>query len=240
MKKLFKNKKILSIAIIAALLILGIIFVIILSLREKDKSIIVPLPSEREPKIESTNIPSRLERVTLNKTLNIRFSEVSEKELQEMVVQVEPEVPLKITVDYPFLEITPEDTFRSNTEYTLKIVHKNKMLEEFSFRTVKEVEVDPELSEEEKTRLQTGMDYEYGQQVNDFLDEYPMFEFLPIETEEYRIIYSIENNRYRIRLKIPSPTEEDKQRLTSEALQELEEKGENIEEIEYVVLTSED
>ena len=64
-----------------------------------------------------------------------------------------------------------------------------------------------------------------------------MMEFLPIEAEEFRIVYSIENERYRIRIKRPDPIpEEEKQQIVTQALEKLKENGVDTENLNYSVL----
>jgi len=93
---------------------------------------------------------------------------------------------------------------------------------------------------EEGAQPQAALDMEYAKQVEEFFRKYPMFEFLPIETEEYRIVYSIEQEKYRIRIKKPEKelSEQQKQKIIKEALQNIKDKGE-IGEIQYYVLYEE-
>jgi len=94
--------------------------------------------------------------------------------------------------------------------------------------------------ENAKKQEQSALDLEYTQQVKEFYEAYPMFEFLPVETEDYRIVYSVEKNKYRIRIKKPENevSEQQKQQIIESALQALKNAGET-EEIQYYVLYEE-
>jgi len=98
---------------------------------------------------------------------------------------------------------------------------------------------EEELTEEsDKKQEQSALDMEYTQQVKEFYEAYPMFEFLPIETEDYRVVYSVEKDKYRIRIKKNSNeiTEQEKQILVNKALKDIKQAGEEG-EIKYYVLT---
>ncbi len=92
--------------------------------------------------------------------------------------------------------------------------------------------------EDKRKQEQSALDIEYTRQVEKFYEMYPMFGFLPIETENYRIVYSIEKNKYRIRIKKNSDeiTEQEKQILINKALNDIKQAGETG-KIEYYVLT---
>ena len=94
--------------------------------------------------------------------------------------------------------------------------------------------------ENAKKQEQSALDLEYSQQVEDFYEMYPMFEFLPIETKDYRVVYSVEKNKYRIRIKKPENevSEQQEQQIIESALQDLKNAGET-EEIQYYVLYEE-
>jgi len=93
---------------------------------------------------------------------------------------------------------------------------------------------------EERAQSQAALDIEYAKQVEEFFRKYPMFGFLPIETGEYTIVYSIEQEKYRIRIKKPEKelSEQQEQRIIKEALQNIKDKGE-VGEIQYYVLYEE-
>lgn len=93
---------------------------------------------------------------------------------------------------------------------------------------------------EERAQSQAALDIEYAKQEEEFFRKYPMFEFLPIETGEYRIVYSIEQEKYRIRIIKPEKelSEQKKQRIIKEALQNIKDKGE-VGQIQYYVLYEE-
>lgn len=85
-------------------------------------------------------------------------------------------------------------------------------------------------------------DFEYAKYWKDIYEEYPWYGKLPIEKEEYRLLWVLEEKSFRIRLKISENSpQEQKNKLINQALEDIQElTGESYKNYPYYVLYTED
>lgn len=78
---------------------------------------------------------------------------------------------------------------------------------------------------------QTENDFKYGQALKDLHQKYPWYSQLPIETNEYRIIYDFDKNSFRIRLLTQSS-----ESIKQAAIDKLKEIGVDLNKFSYYFL----
>jgi|LDZU01.1.fsa_nt_gi hypothetical protein len=81
-------------------------------------------------------------------------------------------------------------------------------------------------------------DYEYAEAMKSLFEKYPWYSKLPIDTNEYTIVWDFEVEKFRIRLKIPeSSSQELKDSLIAKAVEDIKTlTGEKFAEYTYYVL----
>lgn len=79
-----------------------------------------------------------------------------------------------------------------------------------------------ELISEVEAKTLTGRDYIYAQATIDFIKKYPWYEKMPINTQEYLIVYDLDKSSFRIVLKMsPTSPESQKNAAINSALQDI-------------------
>lgn len=167
---------------------------------------------------------------TIDQTnLTTTFSQLLNKSQQNQVkIKTNPEFKTQAnwTSDQK-LQITPQEKLQPNTNYTVAILYKNKSLDSFNFTTssysIQELQ--------QKMQLQTQEDLKSGQVINKLHQQYPWYSKLPIETNEYRIIYDFDKNSFRIRLLTQSS-----ETIKQAALNQLKTLGVDLDQFTYYFL----
>ncbi len=85
-------------------------------------------------------------------------------------------------------------------------------------------------------------DFEFAEYWKNIYKEYPWYEKLPIETDEYRLLWVIQEESFRIRLKISENSpQEQKDKIINQALEDIQDiTGESYKNFPYYVLYTED
>lgn len=102
--------------------------------------------------------------------------------------------------------------------------------------------VSEQKKEETSSEVSTGddlpRDYEYAEATKSLLEKYPWYSKLPIDNNEYTIVWDFEVEKFRIRLKIPETSvQELKDSLTAKAVEEIKKlTGDKFSEYAYYVL----
>lgn len=93
----------------------------------------------------------------------------------------------------------------------------------------------------EEIPVATNEDWEHAQYWKEIYSKYPWYSKLPIEKESYRIIWDLEKESFRIRLKISeNSSQEEKNILIDQAIEDIENiTGEPIDKSPYYVLYEE-
>ncbi|NMB91717.1 hypothetical protein GYA37_02630 [candidate division WWE3 bacterium] len=81
-------------------------------------------------------------------------------------------------------------------------------------------------------------DYEHAEAIKELLKEYPWYSKLPIDNNEYTIVWDLDIEKFRIRLKIPETSpQESKDSLIAKAVEDIKTlTGEDFQKYTYYVL----
>lgn len=106
-----------------------------------------------------------------------------------------------------------------NTEYTLRVLYKNKPIYTHTFVTNEFTA----LERAEQIRQQSLDDQKFSEQQKKQEQEFPWIFKMPLKTDEYVIVYDFEREEFRIRLQVVEPTNEEiKTNLQNNALKAFE------------------
>lgn len=154
---------------------------------------------------------------------------------QDIFYQITPPAQFQTTWaenQYQFI-LTPLQPLATNQNYTLTLVYKKTPFFTHTFKTSEftNQEVMEQVTQQGKD------DTEFSEAQQAIRREYSWYDSLPIETEEYTIVYDYRREEFRIRLKISqnSPAELIND-LTQKALLNLETIGVNPVESGYYVV----
>jgi len=142
---------------------------------------------------------------------------ITEEEKNILKVKLNPEEKIKTVYQENKIILSPETEFKTNTKYEIQVILKEKVIYTLVFTTFP---LTPQEIEEQGTK-QTAADLAFDEKYRDFLTNYPWYQTLPIERNEYRIIYDFERESFRIRIKIATETAEDEEVIVNKALEEL-------------------
>lgn len=162
--------------------------------------------------------------ITLNRSITL-------EEGVDLKVQISPAEKVQTVYQENKIRISPETSFRLNTDYKIEILFKEKLISTLNFWT------NPFTQEqiEEEGAKQTAGDLAFSEAYKEFLQKNPWYIRIPIENTSYRIIYDFEKQSFRIRLKIPPINKEQEKILIERALSDLKKIGVR-EPINYYVL----
>ena len=158
--------------------------------------------------------------------------QISIEEGNNIKTIIEPSSKTNVVYQNNKIIITPTEPLKINTDYKINVIYKDKNIYTLEFKTIP-------LSEEEikiEGSKQTEGDLSFTKAYNEFLNDYPWYQSLPIEKEEYRIIYDFNKKSFRIRLKIEINDEIRKEAVIQEALKDLTKIGVINPEKNYYVL----
>ncbi|MFZ2664124.1 MAG: hypothetical protein WAX66_02075 [Patescibacteria group bacterium] len=81
-------------------------------------------------------------------------------------------------------------------------------------------------------------DYEYAEATKSLLEKYPWYTKTPIDTSDYTIVWDLELEKFRIRLKVPETSSQElKDSLTAKAVEDIRTlTGEKFSEYTYYIL----
>ena len=176
MTKISLNKRSLILIVVIFVFVLGI-----LSLKNSWRlSILSTSPKNRSENIsDKTNIL-----ITFNKKL-------SENNKKDISIKMNPNEDFQITWNNNISEIIFINPLKTNTEYLIKIFKKNNLIYEFTFKTTpfstaQILEEGPKQSQD---------DLVFGEAYTKFLKEYPWYYKLPIDNDNYKIVYDFVKKR---------------------------------------------
>lgn len=147
--------------------------------------------------------------ITLNRN-------VDPKESGVLKIEIAPDIPVQKVYLENKIRISPEPSFELATDYQIKVFYKEKVIYILNFWTNP---FTPEQIKEEGAK-QTQGDIDFAEAYKKFLEKYPWYTRLPIDTYEYRIVYDFEQEKFRIRLKLKIPNEQ-RQNVVDKALNDL-------------------
>lgn len=186
-----------------------------------------------QPKIVSYTPKDEATNVGLSDSINLVFNrELNNSEKEKINVFTTPSTDLSTSWARKQLIIAAKNKFTSNVKYKINVMFGNQVLLSFSFTTIPfdQSEVD------KAGAIQTTNDYVFGQSYIQFLDKNPWYVYLPINTDQYTVVYDFDKKSFRIRIKIAT-TDVQKNDLVTQVLAKLKSIGVTADPIPYYVLT---
>lgn len=221
------NPKIITAVAIIIPAVLLVVFIV---------SLLIP-DRESYPSVSSTSPQDGDEGVILSQPIVIYFQEELDSSQQANIsfkIQPTIELPQEWTAA-DTLELTSAQLPESATTYTVIVSYKNEEIHSFSFETT--TKTKEQIVEE--GRQQAEDDFLFAQSEKEFYETYPWYSKLPIETDDYVIVYNFEKKAFRIRLltlgedALGAEIEATKNR----ALDSLEAIGVDLNKYDYYILT---
>jgi hypothetical protein len=196
----------------------------------------INMPSQPPPIITITNPQNGQKYVSDKTSISLIFQKfLSDEEKSQINIITDPTVSL--TISWPSnkkLLATPDNPLSSNTTYTITITYKDEPIHTFSFTT--QFFSTEELNSQ--VRQQAQDDLIFGEAYSEFLQKYPWYRSLPINKDNYIIVYDFDEKAFRIRLKIKPETPTEKNEIVNQALTDLQEIGIDTKVANYEVLES--
>jgi hypothetical protein len=205
-------KRILKNPIFLVFLFLSLIILLIFWFTQRGQSL----------EVAQTMPPDKEESVLVTVDVFIVFTRNIEQEEQSLInINISPEIEYAGHWTDNQFRISPVDSWEKETQYEIKVSFKDNIIHTFSFKTA------PFTLEqiEEEGQLQSQDDLQFGERYESFIEQYPWYIYMPIETFDYRVVYDFEENSFRIRVKIPVETDEQEQEIVEKALESLREIG---------------
>lgn len=177
---------------------------------------------DRKPIVSSIS-PNNETNVPENSSFTLSFSTLlDDKTKKSLTFQTNPVISAKsywLDNNYQYyFQLT--ELMKNNTDYTIQVFYKDTEIFSHSFKTAEFSleEMQAQLIEQSK------YEHEFGQAVREQIQEFPWYQKIPIETDQFIIVYDYKLKSFRINLLIPENTNEEiKQNLQKKALTALQE-----------------
>lgn len=208
------------------ILLLGIIILLVILLAK--------IPRRPSPTVIQTNPKNNQQYVSDTSSITIVLQKsLADEEKAQIGISSTPTIDL--TTSWPShrqLLAVPTTPFSADTSYTIAVTYKDALIHTFSFKT--------KFYSTEELRKQVWQQAEddliFGKAFAEFIQKYPWYRQLPIDNENYTIVYDFEKKAFRIRLKIQTKTPEEKDAIVKQALADLKEIGIDTKVANYDVL----
>lgn len=129
--------------------------------------------------------------------------------------------------------INTTEKLQLDTEYVVNVYYKNKKIYSKTYLTSKYSFEE----QAEHAREQTQADIEFNKAISNLQKDFPWYNDIPIDNDQFTIVYDYDQTKFRIRLKIPENTDpEIIDNLTNKALAKMEELDINPSEWGYYIL----
>lgn len=206
MAMILNKRNILVWGLVVVVFVVGLIYLV-------QNSIPTPTVSNSSPVNQSDNI-------LVNTKVDVFFDKLDKRAIPDITVQTTPNFSFDLAWLPNQVRIIPKENLKTNTKYTVGVAYNKKQINKFSFTTIpySQHQIDTE------GNLQTKGDLEFGNTYKDFINQYPWYLSLPIETGDYRIVYDFQTNSFRIRILTVGGNNKQAQ-ITQEALSSLKEIG---------------
>ena len=147
--------------------------------------------------------------------------EITIEEGNNIKIKIEPEVKTGIVYLSNKIRISPETNFGYGVRYKIKVYSLEKEIYSFEFT------INPFTPEqlEKEGKLQAEGDLAYNEATKNFIEKNPWYTSLPIETNDYRIVYDYDKEMFRIRFLQEQTDEEKIKTIIEDALDKLERAG---------------
>ena len=176
------------------------------------------------PRVEVvSSLPQdKSEAVSQTADLFVNFDKEVPASVQKLIaISISPEESIEFIWTGDKVKVVPKEKLDPGTLYTITVSLRRREIFRFSFTTAL-------FTEEQLARegaLQSQDDLEYGEAFKAFAQQYPWYLALPIERNEYRIVYDFEGSSFRIRLKLVPTDIETETRIIDQALEEIRKLG---------------
>jgi len=165
-----------------------------------------------------------------NSDITISFSAILDESTKKNLKFIsEPEISanafwLENNYQYHFQNTQP---LKNNTNYTITVFYRNTKIFTHSFITNE----FSDAQQQEHIREQAQEDINFDEAIKKLQTEYPWYDDIPLETDQFTIIYNYDRKQFRIRLKISEDTNQEIiDNLTKKALTALIEKNIKVDE----------
>lgn len=172
-----------------------------------------PIVSSISPN-NTTNIPE-------NSSFTVSFTTLVDEDTKESLsFRTTPAISAKsywLDNNYQYY-FQLSEFMTNNTDYTIQVFYKDSEIFSHTFKTSEFSleEIQAQLIEQSK------YEHEFGQAVREQIEEFPWYQKIPIETDQFIIVYDYKLKSFRINLLIPEDmNEEIKQNLQKKALTAL-------------------
>jgi hypothetical protein len=195
----------------------------------------------KEIEVVSSSPSDNQTEIPVKSSIYVSFNRgLSKKEQTEIKITFEPQTEYTLLwVNNRQLMVSPEASLAHNTSYSYIVNMSSSKLFNSSFKTVEfPKELDPSLVSPSDKEDQREGDLAFNDGMNAFLEQYPFYTQLPIEQPEYRIVYDLEQDKFRIRMKVPSYADQAvKDRILRDAINSLRKIGVEVGGDYYVLYT---
>ncbi len=193
------------------------------------------VPEEALPAVAATIPQNGQEGVLGIIPLEISFQEdLNAADQANIDINVSPAVDKTISwTTANNLRVTLNQDLEQALVYTVSILHKNKEIHSFSFTAVDKTQEQVE----EEARQQAADDFLVAEAEKEFYETYPWYTSIPIETDDYVIVYNFEKESFRVRLTLgENPLGAQIEAAKTRALDSLEAIGVDLNVYDYYVL----
>lgn len=215
------------------ILIAGAILIVVVALIAG--LILRSVPEEALPAVAATIPQNGQEGVLGIIPLEISFQEdLNAADQANIDVNVSPDVDKTISwTTANNLRVTLNQDLEQASVYIVSILYKNREIHSFSFTSVDKTQEQVE----EEARQQAADDFLVAEAEKEFYETYPWYTSIPIETDDYVIVYNFEKESFRVRLTLgENPLGAQIEAAKTRALVSLEAIGVNLNVYDYYVL----
>ncbi|MEK7525933.1 MAG: Ig-like domain-containing protein [Patescibacteria group bacterium] len=149
-------------------------------------------------KIIAINPINLSEQISIFPTISIETSSTTGVDIEKQVkVEFEPEFEFQKSINGSIISITPNEPLQVGTQYKMIVFNNDIKISESSFKT----STSSQLTPDEQAKLQTFLDLQYSQSIDQEYLQKPWLRSFPIDTPQYVLVYDSEINKIRARIK---------------------------------------
>jgi hypothetical protein len=184
------------------------------------------------PKIIATQPKDGSVLVSQETGVSILFDKILKENITEKIsFEITPKESFESSFSEKSMIVSFKESLQPDTLYTIVIKFNNKEAYRFSFQTTPFTE---EIISREGA-LQSIDDLIFNEAFENFIDNYPWYVHLPIEKNQYHIVYDFERKSFRIRILAPVLDPEQEEAILENAMNDLKTIG-LVEPINYYVI----
>ncbi len=157
---------------------------------------------------------------------------LSDTEKNKFLVKITPDTEIDSSWAGKQINFAPKNGFKTKTTYSVEVIYNSRKLATYSFTTV---DFTPEELKQQIIE-QYPAERQFSEEWAKYVNANPWVIQLPIETNEYRIVYDEKTKSFRIRILV-TVNDQQKQQIVDEALNDLKNIGVTQTPIPYYVLT---